>query len=132
MIRVLVADDHATVRRNIRDFLAQSGKIQVVAEVGTGDEALARIRSQRPDVAVLDIQMPGRTGLEVTRAVRAEQLPVAILILTAHYDDPFVITALQSGANGYISKSAEPERIVAAVQAVYEWQTARGLSKPLL
>jgi DNA-binding NarL/FixJ family response regulator len=75
-------------------------------------------------VAVLDIQMPGRTGLEVTRAVRSERLPVGVLILTAYDDDPFVMTALRAGANGYVLKTAEPEEIVAAVHAVHEGQSA--------
>ena len=124
MIRVILADDHAVVRKGIRDFLEEAGDIAVVAEATTGDEALALIREHRPDVAVLDIQMPGRTGLEVTRAVRAEQLPVGVLILTAYDDDPFIMTALQAGANGYVLKSAEPEEIVAAVRAVREGQSA--------
>jgi len=124
MIRVILADDHAVVRKGIRDFLEEPGDIAVVAEAANGDEALALIREHRPDVAVLDIQMPGRTGLEVTRAVRAEQLPVGVLILTAYDDDPFVMTALRSGANGYVLKTAEPEEIVAAVHAVHEGQSA--------
>jgi DNA-binding NarL/FixJ family response regulator len=124
MIRVILADDHAVVRKGIRDFLEEAGDIAVVAEASAGDEALALIREHRPDVAVLDIQMPGRTGLEVTRAVRAEQLPVGVLILTAYDDDPFIMTALQAGANGYVLKSAEPEEIVAAVRAVREGQSA--------
>jgi DNA-binding NarL/FixJ family response regulator len=124
MIRVILADDHAVVRKGICDFLEELGDITVVAEAANGDEALTLIREQRPDVAVLDIQMPGRTGLEVTRAVRAEQLPVGVLILTAYDDDPFVMTALQAGANGYVLKTAEPEEIVAAVRAVHEGQSA--------
>jgi DNA-binding NarL/FixJ family response regulator len=123
-IRVILADDHAVVRKGIHDFLQEPGDITVVAEAATGDEALALIREHRPDVAVLDIQMPGRTGLEVTRAVRAEQLPVGVLILTAYDDDPFVMTALQAGANGYVLKSAEPEDLVAAVRAVHEGKSA--------
>ncbi len=123
-IRVLLADDHAVVRRGIRDFLEESGDIAVVAEAANGEEALALIREHRPDVAVLDIQMPGRTGLEVTRAVRAEQLPVGVLMLTAYDDDPFVMTALRSGANGYVLKTAEPEEIISAVRAVHEGQSA--------
>jgi DNA-binding NarL/FixJ family response regulator len=123
-IRVILADDHAVVRKGIRDFLEEPGDIAVVAEASTGEEALALIREHRPDVAVLDIQMPGRTGIEVTRAVRAEQLHVGVLILTAYDDDPFVMTALQAGANGYVLKSAEPEDIVAAVRAVHEGKSA--------
>lgn len=119
-IRVILADDHAVVRKGIRDFLQEPGDIAVVAEAASGDEALALIREHKPDVAVLDIQMPGRTGIEVTRAVRAEQLRVGVLVLTAYDDDPFVMTALQAGANGYVLKTAEPEDIVAAVRAVHE------------
>jgi len=124
MIRVILADDHAVVRKGIRGFLEEPGNITVVAEAASGDEALALIREQQPDVAVLDIQMPGRTGLEVTRAVRSERLPVGVLILTAYDDDPFVMTALRAGANGYVLKTAEPEEIVAAVHAVHEGQSA--------
>jgi len=124
MIRVILADDHAVVRRGIRGFLEEPGDITVVAEAANGDEALELIREHQPDVAVLDIQMPGRTGLEVTRAVRSEQLPVGVLILTAYDDDPFVMTALRAGANGYVLKTAEPEEIVAAVRSVHEGQSA--------
>jgi DNA-binding NarL/FixJ family response regulator len=123
-IKVMLADDHAVVRKGIREFLEEAGDVAVVAEASTGDEALTAIREEQPDVAVLDIQMPGRTGLEVTRAVRAEQLPVGVLILTAYDDDPFIMTALQAGANGYVLKTAEPEEIVAAVRAVHEGQSA--------
>ena len=124
MIRVILADDHAVVRKGICGFLEELGDITVVAEAANGNEALALIRDRRPDVAVLDIQMPGRTGLEVTRAVRSERLPVGVLILTAYDDDPFVMTALRAGANGYVLKTAEPEEIVAAVHAVHEGQSA--------
>ena len=124
MIRVILADDHAVVRKGIRVLLEDAGDITVVAEAADGDEALALIREHRPDVAVLDIQMPGRTGLEVTRDVRAERLPVGVLILTAYDDNPFIMTALRAGANGYVLKGAEPEELVAAVRAVHEGQSA--------
>src|SRR5512137_3205561 len=104
MIRVILADDHAVVRKGIRGFLEAPGDITVVAEAANGDEALTLVREHRPDVAVLDIQMPCRTGLEVTRVVRTERLPVGVLILTAYDDDPFVMTALRAGANGYVLK----------------------------
>ena len=121
---VILADDHAVVRKGIREFLEEPGDIAVVAEASNGDEALDAIRQHRPDVAVLDIQMPERTGLEVTRTLRTEQLPVGVLILTAYDDDPFVLTALRAGANGYVLKTAEPEEIVAAVRAVHQGQSA--------
>lgn len=123
-IRVLLADDHAVVRKGIREFLEMDGTIQVVAEAGNGDAALAGVREHRPDVAVLDIQMPGRSGIDVTRALRAEALPVGILILTAFDDPPYVKAVLTAGANGYVLKTAEAQDIVDAVQAVHEGQSA--------
>ena len=121
-IRVLLADDHQVVRRGIRDILIDGG-VEVVAEAGDGDEALRLIAERRPDVAVLDIQMPGRSGIDVARAVRAQRLPVGLLILTSYDDEPFVIAALEVGVNGYVMKTADAEEIVAAVQAVYEGQS---------
>ncbi|RPJ32780.1 MAG: DNA-binding response regulator [Planctomycetaceae bacterium] len=123
-IRVILADDHAVVRQGIRNFLEQPGDIVVVAEAANGHEAVDLIRTHQPSVAVLDIQMPGRTGLEVTRDVRAERWPIGVLILTAYDDDPFVMAALRAGANGYVLKTAEPEEIVGAVRAVHEGQSA--------
>ncbi len=123
-IRVVLADDHAVVRKGIREFLEIDGAITVTAEASDGLEALRLIREHRPDVAVLDIQMPGQTGIEVTRAVRAERLPVGILILTAFDDEPYIRAVLQAGANGYVLKTAEAQDIVEAVKAVYEGQSA--------
>ena len=123
-IRVVLADDHAVVRKGIREFLEIGGAITVTAEASDGLEALRLIREHRPDVAVLDIQMPGQSGIEVTRAVRAERLPVGILILTAFDDEPYIRAVLQAGANGYVLKTAEAQEIVEAVQAVYEGQSA--------
>lgn len=123
-IRVVLADDHAVVRKGTREFLEEGGDIAVVAEAADGEEAKALIRQHRPDVAVLDIRMPGATGIEIARWVREQQLPVGVLILTAYDDDPFVLAALQAGANGYALKTAEADEIVAAVRAVCEGQSA--------
>ncbi len=118
-IRVLLADDHQVVRRGIRDFLVEGG-LEVVAEVEDGREALARIEALQPDVAILDLQMPHLSGIEVARAVRERGFPVGLLVLTAYDDDPFVMAALEAGVNGYVLKTSDAEDIVAAVQAVYE------------
>jgi DNA-binding NarL/FixJ family response regulator len=122
-IRVILADDHAVVRKGIREFLEIGGGVIVVAEASDGLEAMRLIREHRPDVAVLDIQMPGQSGIEVTRAIRAERLPVGVLILTAFDDPPYVKAVLQAGANGYVLKTADAREIVEAVQAVYEGQS---------
>jgi DNA-binding NarL/FixJ family response regulator len=123
-IRVVLADDHAVVRQGIRDFLEEDGSIQVLAEAGDGEKVKEMVTALLPDVAILDVRMPGATGIEVTRWIRAQGLPVRVLILSAYDDDPFVVAALQAGANGYVLKNAEAEQITAAVRAVYHDQPA--------
>jgi DNA-binding NarL/FixJ family response regulator len=119
-IRVLLADDHAIVRAGTRQFLEMDGEIQVVAEAQDGLQAEALIEQHRPDVAVLDIQMPGASGIDVTRWIRSHYRETGVLILTAYEDDPYVMAVLQAGANGYVLKTASPADIVRAVKDVYE------------
>lgn len=119
-IRVLLADDHAVVRTGIRTFLERSGDIEVVAEAGDGAEARDLIEQLLPDVAVLDIQMPGLTGIEVARQIRAHRLPVGILVLTAYEEDPYIAAVLKAGANGYVLKTASPQEIIQAVHDVFQ------------
>ncbi len=122
-ITIVLADDHAVVRAGIRGFLEQDETLQVVAEASNGNQALELAERHHPDVLVLDIQMPGKTGIEVTREVRAADSTTGILILTAYDDEPYLMSALQSGANGYILKTAEPEELVEAVHAVHDGQS---------
>jgi DNA-binding NarL/FixJ family response regulator len=116
-IRVLLADDHAVVRKGIREFLEEDPEITVVAEAGDGGEALRLAGEHHPDVAVLDIQMPRVTGIEVTRRLKAAFPDVRVLILTAYEDDPYVFALLRAGADGYLLKSADPDELVRAVKA---------------
>lgn len=122
-IRVILVDDHAVVRQGIRQFLETAPNITVVAEASDGLEAIRLIREHKPDVAVLDIQMPGQTGIDVTRTLRAERLPVGVLILTAFDDPPYIKAVLEAGANGYVLKTAEAGEIVEAVRSVQEGQS---------
>ncbi len=133
-IRVVLADDHAVVRKGIREFLEMNDGLAVMAEASDGIEAMSLIREHKPDVAVLDIQMPGQSGIEVTRAIRAERLPVGVLILTAFDDPPYVKAVLQAGANGYVLKTAEASEIVEAVRAVREGQSVldRAVARKLM
>jgi DNA-binding NarL/FixJ family response regulator len=117
-IRVLLADDHAIVRAGIRQFLERAGDIQVVAEADDGEMAKNLIQQKQPDVAVLDIQMPKASGIEVTRWVRSNMPGVGVLILTAFDDDPYVLAVLQAGANGYVLKTASPDDLIKAVHDV--------------
>ncbi len=123
-IRILLADDHAVVRAGIRQFLERAADLQVIAEADDGEMAQTLIEQYHPDVAVLDIQMPKVTGIEVTRWVRAHHPQIGVLILTAYDDDPYVIAVLQAGANGYVLKTASPDEIVQAVREVHEGKSA--------
>ncbi len=115
-IRVVLADDHAVVRKGIREFLEESGEIEVVAEAADGHEAVRLTGAHRPQVAVLDIQMPGMTGIEATRQIKAAFPDTRVLILTAYDDDPYVFALLRAGADSYILKSAESDDLVRAVK----------------
>jgi DNA-binding NarL/FixJ family response regulator len=119
-ITILLADDHAVVRAGIRQFLETASDLRVVAEAGDGDEARRLIAAHRPDVAVLDIQMPKATGIEVARWTRQEFPATGVLILTAYDDDPYIRAGLAAGANGYVLKTAAPAAMIQAVRDVYE------------
>ncbi len=124
LIRVLLADDHTIVRAGIRRFLEQPGDIEIVAEAEDGETAKTLIAQHKPDVAVLDIQMPKASGIEVTRWIRANIQGVGVLILTAYDDTPYVMGVLQAGANGYVLKTASPEELIQAVHDVHAGKSA--------
>jgi len=124
LIRVLLADDHAVVRAGFRQFMERAGDIVIVAEVDDGKQAVLSIQEHQPDVAVIDIQMPEMSGIEVTRWVRANSRTTGVLILSAYDDDPYIMAVLQAGANGYVLKTADAADIIRAVRAVYEGKSA--------
>jgi len=123
-IRVLLADDHAVVRAGIRQFLEHAGDIDVVAEADDGEAAKELIQRHHPDVAVVDIQMPKASGIEVTRWVRSNLREVGVLVLTAFDDDPYVMAVLQAGANGYVLKTASPVEVIQAIRDVHAGKSA--------
>lgn len=118
LTRVVVVDDHDFFRDGLSRGLRQSGHLEVVGEAATGREGLELIRAERPDVAVLDYQMPDLNGVDVVHAVVREALPTRTLLLSALTDGPIVFRALQEGANGYLSKDARRAEIVDAVITV--------------
>lgn len=123
-IRVLLADDHAVVRAGIRQFMEHADDIIVIGEADDGETAKIIIQNNQPDVAVLDIQMPKTSGIEVTRWIRTHFRDVGVLILTAFDDDPYVLAVLQAGANGYVLKTASPMDIIQAVRDVHDGKSA--------
>src|SRR5215207_9483079 len=123
-IRILLADDHHIVRAGVRQLLESASDLQVIAEAGDGEEAQALVQKHKPDVAVLDIQMPKASGIEVTRWVRSHLPEVGVLILTAYDDEPYVMAVLQAGANGYVLKTSKTEDLIRAVHDVFEGRSA--------
>ncbi len=118
-IRVILADDHPSVRAGIRLFLERDPGIEVLAECDDGLEALNLVRRLQPDVAVVDLQMPGLGGLDVIKQARQEDLKSGFIVLTAYDDDPYVFAALRAGAKGYLLKTAGPEELGRAIRMVH-------------
>jgi DNA-binding NarL/FixJ family response regulator len=117
-IRVLVADDHAIVRTGIRHVLESEPGFAVVAEAATGAEALALAGSLRPDVAVLDISMPGESGLRVAAELRQRSPDTRVLILSMHDNTEYVLESLRAGAHGYLLKDSAATELRGAIRAV--------------
>jgi NarL family two-component system response regulator LiaR len=118
-IRVVLSDDHAIVRAGIRQFLEQTKDIKVIAESGDGKQACDEIKKEKPDVAILDIQMPILNGIQVTEWIRSQKMTTGVLILTAYNDLPYIKAVIRAGANGYVLKTASPDEIISAVRDVF-------------
>ncbi|HET7600078.1 MAG TPA: response regulator transcription factor [Gemmatimonadales bacterium] len=118
VIRVLVADDHAVVREGIRHVLERETGFDVVAEAASGTEALALAEQHRPDVAVLDISMPGLTGLELATRLRQTLPETRVLILSMHDNTEYVLEAVRAGAHGYLLKDTAATELRRALRAV--------------
>lgn len=117
-IRVLMIDDHPIVRSGIRMLLEKAGNIEVVGEADRGDDAVGLLKRLKPDVLLLDMEMPGKTGVEVAREVEAARLPVRVLALSAHDDEEYIMNLLANGAAGYLTKEEALDTIVDAVHGV--------------
>jgi two-component system nitrate/nitrite response regulator NarL len=118
-IRVLVVDDHSVVREGIRHVLEGGDGFQVVAEAANGAEALERAAGAHPDVVLLDLSMPGASGLDVVRQLRARHPDTRILILSVHDDREYVLESVRVGAHGYLRKDSSPADIRQAIRAVH-------------
>ncbi|GAA1486951.1 response regulator [Brachybacterium fresconis] len=118
MIRVLLADDQPLVRAGLSGLLAAEEDLEVVGAAADGQEALTLARELQPDIACLDIRMPGLDGIEATRALTAAEPPIPVLILTTFDLDDYVFGALEAGAAGFLLKDAEPEVIIESVRHV--------------
>jgi DNA-binding NarL/FixJ family response regulator len=117
-LRVVIADDHTVVRQGIRIVLEEVPGLEVVGEAGDGAGALRLIAKFKPDVAVLDVTMPEKTGLEVAKELRESDSDIGILILSMHDDPEYVLQAVRAGADGYVLKDVAPSELRDAIQAV--------------
>jgi len=116
MIRVLLADDHSIVRDGLRRIVEESEDIEVVAEASDGKEAIQQTHLTSPDVAIIDISMPGQDGLEVINRLHSFYPKLPILVLTMHEEEQYVVRAIESGAMGYITKRSAPEQLLNAIR----------------
>ncbi|MCO5978450.1 response regulator [Ideonella oryzae] len=118
MTRVIICDDHALIRRGIRDTLADATDIEVVGEAGDYGELRTLMRQHSCDVLVLDINMPGRSGLDVLHVLKDEGNPVKVLVVSMYPEDQYALRALKAGAHGYVNKGGDPAVLVQAVRTV--------------
>lgn len=118
MTRVILCDDHALIRRGIRDTLTDAADMQVVGEAGDYGELRALMRQSPCDVLVLDINLPGRSGLDVLHALKEEGSAVRVLVVSMYPEDQYAIRAMKAGAYGYVNKGGDPAQIVDAVRTV--------------
>lgn len=117
-IRILIADDHSVVRAGLRALLEHQGHFRVIAEAGTGEDAIKLAQEHRPDVAVLDIRMPGVSGIEACRQI-IEAVPACkVVMLTSYAEDELLMAAIQAGASGYVLKRIGDNELVQAIERV--------------
>lgn len=121
-IEVLLADDHPLIRHGLRQSLEAATGFRIVAEASDGEQAIDQLRKFKPQVAVLDIDMPLLDGLRVAAMAQGEGLPVKIIFLTVHQEEGFISKALKLGARGYILKDASPAEIIAGIRTVADGQ----------
>jgi DNA-binding NarL/FixJ family response regulator len=117
-IRVVVADDHPIFRNGLRTLVEESDQLEFVGDAADGDAAVRLCREHEPDVVLMDIRMPGTSGVEATRRIVAELPTVGVLMLTMLEDDTSMFAALRAGARGYVLKGAAPDEIIRAIVAV--------------
>jgi DNA-binding NarL/FixJ family response regulator len=118
VIKVLIADDHPVVRRGLRQILAETDDIHVGGEVGSAEDVVRAVRDERWDVVVLDISIPGKTGIELIGDVRRERPETRVLILTVHPAEQYAVRAIKGGASGFLNKESAPENLTTAIRKI--------------
>ena len=118
MVRVLLVDDHMVVRAGLKALLESTGRVDVVAEASSGEEAVEKARTLDPDIVIMDLAMPGMDGVQATRRITALGLETKVLVLTIHDEDEFLVPALEAGAAGFLNKSVADTDLMGAMEAI--------------
>jgi len=118
MITIVIADDHAIVREGLKRIVGDAGDLQVVAEAADGTEVMRVVREHEFQVLVLDLSMPGRSGMELIRLVKAQRPKLRILVLSMHAELQYAVRAIKSGASGYLTKESAPAQLVEAIRKI--------------
>jgi two-component system invasion response regulator UvrY len=118
MIRIAIADDHAVVRRGLRQILADESDMKVLGEASSSEEAMSLLRKTSCDVLVLDINMPCKSGVEVIKEIKSEFPKTMVLVLSMHLEDQFGVRAFRNGASGYLTKDSNPDEMLQAIRKV--------------
>lgn len=122
-IRVLIADDHSMLRQGLKQILDLENDIIVIAQAANGEEAIKQAREFKPDVILMDINMPGMNGLQAIKELKEEKTQSKIIVLTIHQDREYLFKTLQMGAEGYVLKDAEPSVLIEAIRSVFRGQS---------
>ncbi len=122
-IKVLIADDHPVVRKGLQSFLSKEGRLKVVGEATSGEEAFEKALALAPDVVLMDISRPGMNGLEATQRLRQAAPAVKVIILSVHNNRDYIFRIIQAGAHGYVSKEASTDELLRAIDSVETGQT---------
>ena len=117
-IRVVIADDHTILREGLRQLLESADDLRVVAEAADGHEVMERVRALEFDLLILDMSMPGKSGIELIKHVKAERPKLRVLILSMHEEDQYAVRAIKAGASGYVTKDSAGTQLVDAIRKV--------------
>ncbi len=118
MIKILIADDHAIVREGLKQIISETPDMAVVAEASNGEDVLEKVSANKYDVILLDISMPGRSGLDILRQLKIEKPKLPIMMLSVHPEEQYAVRALRAGASGYLTKESAPDELIAAIRKI--------------
>ena len=121
-IKILLVDDHAMFRAGIRALIEAEGRMEVIGEASSGDEAVDRVRELKPDLVIMDLAMPGSNGLEATRRISALGLDTSVLVLTVHAEEEYLVPVVEAGASGYLTKTSADTDLLEAIRVVARGQ----------